>query len=325
MKREWIILGIVLLSVIAGGLPNLITTSVFTSTTCPQFAAGVELGKIESTLLTETSGMVASRKNTNVLWAHNDSGDSARVFALSITGRHLGIYNLVGASAVDWEDIAIGPGPMPAQDYLYIGDTGDNARRRTSIAVYRVPEPTVSATQEPVIVNLTNWELMPMQYPGAVVYDAETLLADPLSGDLFIVTRDRAGEGVARVFRNPAPHTAGVTVTLELVATIPLTMEVKGGDVSPSGDAVLLRLHSFSAPANGHYWARAPGTNLWDAFSQPACLTPLVNEPQGEALTFTADGTGYLTTSEGRTPPIYFYACFHARWPYRIYLPLVGR
>jgi hypothetical protein len=41
----------------------------------------------------------------------------------------------VGATAVDWEDVAIGPGPAPAQDYLYIGDTGDNTRRRTSIAV----------------------------------------------------------------------------------------------------------------------------------------------------------------------------------------------
>jgi len=321
MKREWIILGSVLLSVIPGSLPNLITTRAAISTTCPRFDAGVVLGHIESVALNETSGIVASRKNANVLWAHNDSGDSARVFALSTTGRHLGIYNLVGATAVDWEDIAIGPGPAPAQDYLYIGDTGDNARRRTSIAVYRVPEPSVSATQEPVVVNLTNWERLPMQYPGGIVYDAETLLADPLSGDLFVVTRDRAGEGVARVFRNPAPHTAGVTVTLELVATIPLTIEVKGGDVSPAGDAVLLRLHSFSTPADGRYWARAPGSNLWDAFSQPACLTPLANEPQGEALAFTADGLGYLTTSEGSAPPIYFYA----RQPYRIFLPMISR
>jgi class 3 adenylate cyclase len=169
--------------------------------------------------------------------------------------------------------------------------------------------------------NLTNGELLPMQYPGGIVYDAETLLADPLSGDLFVVTRDRAGEGVARVFRNPAPHTAGVTVTLELVATIPLTIEVKGGDVSPSGDAVLLRLHSFSTPADGRYWARAPGSNLWDAFSQPACATPLANEPQGEALAFTADGRGYLTTSEGSAPPIYFYA----RSLHQIFLPMISR
>ena len=288
---------------------------------CPQFAAGVVVGNIESTFLTETSGIAASRKNTNVLWAHNDSGDSARVFAMNLQGRHLGIYNLVGASAVDWEDIAIGPGQTTAQDYLYVGDTGDNARRRTSVTVYRIPEPAFSADQTPVSLDLTDWEILPMQYPGSVVYDAETLLADPISGDLFLVTRDRAGEGVARVFRNPAPHTAGVTVTLELVATLSLPMEVKGGDISPFGNAILLRPHSFSTPANGYHWTRAPATNVWDAFSQQPCLTPLANEPQGEALAFTADGNGYLTTSEGSNPPIYYYA----RQFFPIYLPLILR
>ena len=240
---------------------------------------------------------------------------------MSTAGRHLGIYNLIGASAVDWEDMAIGPGQTAEQDYIYLGDTGDNARLRTSIAIYRVPEPSVSATQTPVSVDLTDWDKLPMQYPGGVVYDSETLLVDPISGDLFVVTRDRAGEGVTRVFRNPAPHTADITVTLELVATISLAMEVKGGDVSPSGDAVLLRPHSFSVPADGRYWIRAPGTNMWDAFSQPPCLTPLANESQGEALAFTADGSGYLTTSEGNAPPIYFYA----RQPGPIYLPLILR
>lgn len=314
MKRGVLILGVLAVGAISGGLWDSPRAVASVQSVCPQFAAGASIGNVESTWLTETSGIVASRKNANVLWAHNDSGDSARVFAMSASGRHLGIYNLIGASNVDWEDIAAG------QDYLYIGDIGDNARARTSIAVYRVPEPAVSATQTPASVDLTNWDKLPMQYPGAV-YDAETLLADPLSGDLFVVTRDRAGEGVARVFRNPAPHTAGITVTLTLVATIPLTMEIKGGDVSPSGDAVLLRPHSFSAPANGYYWLRAPATNLWDAFSQQPCLTPLANEPQGEALTFAADGNGYLTTSEGSAPPIYFYA----RQLRLIYLPLILR
>jgi hypothetical protein len=320
MKRGPSILSILVTSAMIGWSWNSAITLASAKSECPRFANGAALGNVESTALTETSGLAASRKNSGVLWAHNDSGDSARVFAMSTAGRHLGIYNLVGASATDWEDIAIGPGPILGQDYLYIGDSGDNARVRTSIAVYRVPEPIVSATQTPVSVDLTNWDRLPMQYPGSV-YDAETLLIDPISGDLFVVTRDRAGEGVARVFRNPAPHTAGVTVTLQLVATISLAIEIKGGDVSPAGDAVLLRPHSFSAPAEGRYWIRAPGTNLWDAFSQSPCLTPVVSEPQGEALAFSGDGNGYLTTSEGSTPPIYFYV----RQTVLIHLPMVLR
>lgn len=213
----------------------------------------------------------------------------------------LGLFRSGTAGAIDWEDIAIGPGPAEGQDYIYVGDTGDNGRSRSSVTVYRVAEPGVSATQDPLTVNLAGVDALPMQYPGPEVYDAETLLVDPASGDIFLVTRDREGQGVARVFRNPAPHAPGVMVTLELVATISLPQVVKGGDVSPAGDAVLLRLPS------GYYWPRAAGTNLWEAFSVPACTVPLAAEPQGEALSFAADGLGYYTLSEGIFQPVYFY------------------
>jgi hypothetical protein len=269
---------------------------------CPTFMDGSQLGMVESSLLTEISGVAASRKNADVLWVHNDSGDSARIFAMSIQGKHLGVYNLIGASATDWEDIAIGPGPTEGQDYIYVGDTGDNARQRPSVTVYRVAEPTVSATQDPVTVDLDNVDALPMQYPGPAVYDCEALLVDPLSGNLFLVTKDRAGEGVAHVFRNPAPHTPGVMVTLELMDSIPLPAQVTGGDVSPSGDGVLLRLYS-----QAYYWPRATGTSLWEAFSGTACPVPLAVEPQGEAIAFAADGLGYYTVSERAFQPVYFY------------------
>jgi len=269
---------------------------------CPTFIVPAQLGTVESSLLVEISGVAASRKNADVLWVHNDSGDLARIYAMSIQGKHLGVYNLVGTSATDWEDMAIGPGPVEGQDYIYVGDTGDNARRRSSVTVYRVAEPLVSATQNPVTVNLDNVDALPMRYPGPAVYDCETLLVDPVSGDLFLVTKDREGEGVARAFRNPAPHTPGVVVTLELVDTISLSSQVTGGDISPSGDAVLLRLYH-----QGHYWPRTAGTNLWEAFSGTACTVPLATEPQGEAIAFAADGLGYYTISEGAFQPIYFY------------------
>jgi len=273
---------------------------------CPTFLDGVATGTVESGLLFEISGLAASRNHANVLWVHNDSGDLPRIYALSSQGELLATYDLAGASAIDWEDIAIGPGPTPGQDHIYIGDTGDNARRRSSVTVYRVAEPLVNASQDPVTLGLSDVAAFPMQYPGTV-YDSETLLVDPVSGDIFLVTRDREGSGAAYVFRNPSPHTAGVLVTLELVATIPLPLEVKGGDVSPSGDAVLLRPHSYSGYEDGYYWPRAAGTNLWDAFSGTSCVVPLIEEPQGEALGFAADGLGYYTISEGTHQPIYFY------------------
>ena len=275
---------------------------------CPTFDHGIILGYVQSTLLDEISGIVASRKNDGVLWVHNDSGDRARFFALNTQGKLLGIYNLQGASAVDWEDISIAPDLITGSDYLYLGDTGDNNRSRATITVYRTLEPEINAEQDLVTVDLKDWSALPMQFPGSTKFDVETLLVDPRSGDLFLVTRDREEEGFAFIFRNPAPQVDSVLVTLELVAQIPLTEMIKGGDVSPNGDAILLRPHTSRVSTNGLYWGRTIDTELWEAFSNSPCLIPLEVESQGESIAFVSDGSGYLTVSEGMMPPIYFYA-----------------
>lgn len=111
---------------------------------CPSFAAGMSLGRTPPTILTEASGIVESRRSPGTLWLHNDSGAGPRIVALAKTGAAQAIYDLAGASARDWEDLALGPGPVRGQSYLYIGDIGDNGESRASIDIYRVAEPDVT-------------------------------------------------------------------------------------------------------------------------------------------------------------------------------------
>jgi hypothetical protein len=229
------------------------------------------------------------------------------VFAVGTDGTHLGIFNLTGASAVDWEDMAIGTGPVAGQDYLYVADTGNNALNRAVVTVYRAPEPALDTFQLPVTASIGGVAAFPMQYPGGVRRDAETLLVDPVSGDWFLVTRDRARTGSTYVYLSPYPQQAGVTTTLELVATLASAIEIKGGDVAPAGDMVLLRTHSTSQAVSGLLWPRAPGTDLEAVFASSPCAAPLVFEPQGEAVAFAPDGEGYYTLGEGANQPIYFY------------------
>ena len=49
---------------------------------CPSFQTGRQIGTVQLAAIDEASGLVASRKNPGVLWAHNDSGDSARTLAM---------------------------------------------------------------------------------------------------------------------------------------------------------------------------------------------------------------------------------------------------
>ena len=63
----------------------------------PEFGDRVDLGLLENDSIREASGIAASRKNADVLWVHNDSGDSNRIFALNTGGKHLGVYKIDGA------------------------------------------------------------------------------------------------------------------------------------------------------------------------------------------------------------------------------------
>jgi hypothetical protein len=55
-------------------------------------------------------------------------------------------------------------------------------------------------------------------------------------------------------------------------------------------------------------WRRVPGSALADAFATDPCPIPLHSEPQGEAIGFVGDGSGYLTVSEGTHQPLWSFA-----------------
>jgi hypothetical protein len=275
---------------------------------CPKFLAGRKVGTIEPAQISGASGIAASRKNA-VLWVHNDHGP-ANVYALTVGGKLLGTYTLGGVNITDWEDIAIGPGPEPNVDYLYAGDIGDNRGNRKSIVVYRVAEPKVVApndtNQKPANVTLTGVEKIELVYPDGP-RDAETLMIDPLTKDLYIVTK----EGRGRVYRVAYPQSAyacaaadkSVTekTTLKYVAKLSWGMAT-GGDISPDGQMIIVRGY-FGASL----WMRPKEGPLWGAFAGPECSVPIIVESQGEAIGFDANGTGYYTTSENRRQPIYYF------------------
>jgi hypothetical protein len=247
---------------------------------------------LSSTAITEPSGIDAGVRNPGTYWVHNDSGDSARVFAVTPSGATQRVYTLSGASATDWEDLAVGGGPVAGTSYLYVGDIGDNAVNRAEIVVYRVPEPAVvtgSAT------TLSGVSTLRLRYPDGA-HNAESLLADPVTGELVIIAKNANG-GVAGVYRAPAGLASGSVTTMSLVATLPLpggaTEIVTGADISPDGTQVAVRTY-----ANVRLWARDPAQPIWSVFSAPACTGPVPSESKGEAIAFHANGRGYVTVNE---------------------------
>ena len=273
-----------------------------------RFGGPVAAGLIQYDPIQEASGIVASRKNPGVLWVHNDSGDAPRLFALTTSGEHLGVYILDSAAAQDWEDIALGPGPEPGQDYLYVGDIGDNEARRDLKQVYRVPEPLVEAGQTPLDTTLTGTATITLRYPDGPA-DAETLLLDPLTKDLYVITKRSTEVIVLRAAFPPSttdPIEMQPTATLRLEPVPGASAGGQGavaGDIAPSGLEVLIKTYS-----KVYYWSRSSGADA--LFASPSITLPYVPEPQGEAIGWAADGSGYFTLSEeARSIPatLYFY------------------
>lgn len=271
------------------------------SCACNQWGNPRNKGTIEEPLV-ELSGLVASRTQPGIFYAHNDSGDSARFFAISANGSITQTFMLDGGSATDWEDVALGP--CPGGTCVYLGDIGDNLRFRSNYAVYRVPEPSVSsgATSVP-------WERFPFEYPQAAKHNAEAIFMHPRSGRLYLVTKEDSAP--SEVFRFPLPFDSSKVATLEFVATLtvpaatdrPLT----GADVNVCGTAVLLRMYNRLVELR-----LPPGERDFEKiFSVDPVTVPSASEMQGEAVAYGADGQSYFTASEklASPPPLFEHRC----------------
>jgi hypothetical protein len=273
---------------------------------CAALGAPKGAGTVAEPALTEISGLAASRVHPGVLWTHNDSGGRPEVFAMAEDGTDLGAYDVDGAGATDWEDIAAGPGPDPDRSYLYAADIGDNDAVRTSVTVYRAPEPDTAP--DGAGGTLRGTEAIELHYPDGPA-DAEALLVDPVTGTLVIVTKSYAGrshvlEAPASVLVDDAPVTmtdvGTITIRPPLAGVGLPGTAVTGGDVSPDGSIVLLRTYRSVLA-----FSRVDGQSVADALQGASCEAPQPDEPQGEAVAFASAGDAYLTVSEGSSPPIH--------------------
>lgn len=249
--------------------------------------------------LRETSGLAVSRRHDGVLWTHNDSGDGPWIYAIDTVGHLLARYELSGASSVDWESMDLGVCPDDARrSCLYVGDTGNNGRRRQVLTVHVVEEPD-PAQPGGVLDPVGRIRYM---YPHET-RDAEAL-AVGTGGDLVLVTKGRAREIL--LFHLP-PEAVQDAVTADTVIRLPpgrplpfrpdwiLGRTVTGASFSPSGATLAVRTYTqiFFLPWP---WKEAHSEPL------PSCFLSDL-DLGGEAIGYAEDGTLWLTAEANPLRP----------------------
>ena len=286
---------------------------------CPEpsfipFEKGVEQGLVDATTLSEASGLVASVINPGILWTHNDMGYQRNdgrgsggngIIASRDDGTIAQTFLLEGADSLDYEDIAAGPGPVDGRHYLYVGDIGGARGQRDSIVVYRVAEPLVDnadavdgnndeKVDSDALISLTSWDALTLTYPGVHQHNAESLMYDPLTHHLFIISRDDGS-----VWRTERVWREEGDTTMKLVQVGTKRSQphrpVTGADISRDGREVLVKHYSSIL-----YYCREPGEDLGMVLStREGIKVPYKREIRGESVAFAAQRElGYFTLSE---------------------------
>jgi hypothetical protein len=272
---------------------------------CPTVGHPEVRGTLAFADLAEVSGLAASRTHPGILWAHNDSGDTARFFAVDgATGETTATFSMTGIQAIDFEDIALGPFAGIDGDALFLADVGDNGalegNGRDTVVLHVVAEPDPASNgpaEAPVPASLS------LSYPDGPV-DCEAVFVDPRNGDLYLVAKESFGAAaVARVYRKAAPHDPDAgTAMLEAVAQVPAPIAT-GADIRADGAVIVVRTY-----IGGVLYRRGDGQTIADAMATVPCELPspmmswddVQAEGQGEAIALLPGGSGYVTVSEGR-------------------------
>jgi hypothetical protein len=227
-------------------------------TSIPQKTSTLSLdliGEVKFDAVDEMSGIVKSRRFKNTYWVHNDSGDSARFFAIRRNGdpiqpatkmAYSGIL-VPDATNIDWEDITIDG------DTLYLCDVGNNLNMRRDLTIYSVKEPNPEKERNaPLLARIPISFPDQTEFPPSKLWNFDCEAVAAHRGKLYFVTKWRAsarepGNG-ASIYVLDKPRKDGESnIVKKLDTNANLGGWVTGADISPDGKRIALLVQAPKA------------------------------------------------------------------------------
>lgn len=262
-------------SVLAVAAAGVVALQVPSATAKVANTASNKILTIQDSRIDESSGLVRSNLSASRLWTTNDSGGGTTVYALDLSGRTTATYELTGASHLDWEGMA--GSVIDGQSYIYVGDIGDNGKKRSSIFVHRFKEPSGTTGGS---LAYTTYEF---SYPDGR-HNAEGMMVDPSTHRIYIVSKVKGADGAIYA----APTTLSTTSVNKLtrVGTAPAGMS----------DAVFLADGRFvlRGYVNGWVYSKVGATPV--GFALPL---------KGESISLDWTSGNVLIGSEKVKSPVY--------------------
>jgi len=238
--------------------------------------------------INETSGIADSKLNPGYLWAQEDSDNPTQLYLIGHNGnvaKKIHIKNVVNR---DWEDMAL------EGNEIYIGEIGDNNLVYPFYNFYKFSEPLLSVD---TVYNVSNIQFV---YPDGS-HDAEAFLVDAGTKDIYIITkRDQP----SKIYKLTYPYKSATINTATFVGNLDYT-GVVGSAISPDGKEIIVKTYT-----NLYYYTRKNNEEISEALKKDYSKLGYIIEPQGEAVAFAINNSGFFTLSEkgfSNVVSLYFY------------------
>ncbi len=220
--------------------------------------------------LTEVSGneIIAG---SELIWMIEDSGNKNHVYGLDTKGTIKRDITVVNAENRDWEDLA-----SDAYGNLYIGDFGNNSKKRKQFTIYKISNPANSG--DSVSAEIINFELPKDQksenFEGFFIHQ----------NSFYIFSKSSKNCVMYKVPNATGSHVAEYAAELSFKGK---NTKVTSADISQDGKTVVLLNHDKAWKLTGY-----TGDNFFDGNIEPLTFE---HDSQKEGICFANNSTLLIT------------------------------
>ena len=233
-------------------------------------------------VLSETSGLIYFNES---LVTHNDSGNEPLLFELDTLTlaikRTISIANVVNT---DWEAIS------QDNDFIYIGDFGNNLGMRTDLAIYRISKSDFLTSDSVIatIINFSYEDQVDFSNNGNSDWDAESFFV--LDDELIILTKQWQSQGSVAY---AIAKTPGTYVANRIAAITDIGLVTDATYDQTTNRLVILGYSNILSPFIGVV-ANLNSQSIFEGYEE---LTLDLNFVQAEGIT-QVNSTSYFFSSE---------------------------
>lgn len=288
---------------------------------CLNWSPAEKVSDISPEVINESSGLAVSSLDAQTLYHVNDSGDGPFLYKTNLKKPGLSKISITNFDPFDVESLAYGN--CGSSKCVFIGDIGDNYEIRPDIQIIILEESDLNKSS----VNPKN--ILNLKYPDGS-HNAEGMAVHP-DGSLYILTKKEDYENrkaiVPKLYKLSAQQVQNKSnkiKTLELVGSIDVPYLnfrynyfgriVSGLDISADGNKLLILTYRNFIEVNINLAAtdvrEQLNARLWKKKSDYK-VTPTVNLPQQEAISYLPDGSILYTTEyhKGKPSGVYKTSC----------------